>query len=176
MASNYGRNFGFRRSDESLAIREGRFKTKAGAPGTLLLGSAVEIDSAVPGFLKQCAAAPAAVTGLRGILVQEEDHLDSVFNGSMNGHDSIDLGISKPDQPATFWSGPGLKVWFKNTPAYNRGTRSRGAVTLLSGTLALGAGLGWDGSKWVVTDGSVTPIWMYITQFAAGYAEAVLDF
>lgn len=176
MASDYGRNFGFRRSDESLAIREGRFKTPVGTAGAVLLGSAVEIDAAAPGFVKKCAANPAAITSLRGLLVQEESHIDSVFNGSLNGHDSIDLGISKPDQPTTFWSGKGLKVWFRNTPAYDRGTRHRDAVTMLSGTLAIGAGLGWDGSKWIVTDGTTTPIWMRITHFAVGYAEAVLDF
>ena len=99
MASDYGLNFGFRRSDESMATREGRFKTPA-AGDPLLIGTAVEIDPATPGYLKASAAAAAAVSGLRGILVQEESHLGSIFalgqgGAEFGGHDSLDLGVAK---------------------------------------------------------------------------------
>ena len=179
MASDYGLNFGFRRSDESMATREGRFKTPA--TGTaLLLGTAVQLDPANEGRLKQCAANAAPKSGLSGLLVQEESHLGSIFQASpLLGHDSLDLGTAKLDQLSTMWAGVGTKVWFKNTPAYSRGTRSKDAVTIVTLTgVALGDDLGWDGTKWVEADGTTVKPWMTVTNIvsAAGYCEAVLTF
>jgi hypothetical protein len=183
MASDYGLNFGFRRSDESMATREGRFKTPAtGSP--LLQGSAVELDPAKPGYLKQSAAAPAPITGLRGLLVQEESHImSSVFVPAPGlGHDSIDLGACKLDQLSVMWAGVGTKVWFRNTAAYSRGTRSKPAVTMVDVTgLVVGDNLGWDGSKWVEAAGLPTA-WMTVTLVsgtaatAGAYVEAVVTF
>lgn len=181
MASDYGLNFGFRRSDESNATREGRFKTPA--TGTaLLLGTAVQIDPASPGYLKQCAANAAPVTGAFGLLVQEESHLGSVFAASpLLGHDSIDLGTAKLDQLSTMWGGPS-KIWLKNTPAYSRGSRSKGAVSIWTPTgVAVGDQLGWNGTKWVKYVSGTTPAWMTVTAIntatsGAEYCEAVLNF
>lgn len=175
MASDYGLNFGFRRSDESMATREGRFKTPAtGTP--LRMGSAVELDPANPGYLKQCAAGATAVSGLRGLLVQEESHLGSVFDAAPYlGHDSFDLGTAKLDQLSVMWAGVGTKVWFRNTDAYNRGTRSRGAVEMVTEAgLAIGDQVGWDGSKWVESTGDAA--WATVTAVAPDYIEAVLTF
>jgi hypothetical protein len=176
MASDYGLNFGFRRSDESMATREGRFKTPASGTA-LLLGTAVELDAATPGYLKQCAAAAPPQTGLRGLLVQEESHLiGSVFQAAPGlGHDSYDLGTAKKDQLSVMWAGVGTKVWFKNTVAYSRGTRSKAAVTLLDLTgVAVGNKLGWDGAKWIK---DATNGWMTVTLISGlTYCEAVVTF
>lgn len=177
-SASYGLNFGFRRSDESLAIREGRFRTPASG-NALLQGSAVEIDAATPGYLKQCAANPAPVTGLRGILVQEEDHIPLAFSAVPGaGHDSLDLGTCRKDQLSVMWCGPGTKVWFKNTPAYARGSRSKAAVSVLDLTgVAVGDSLGWNGTKWVKADGSTVPKWLTVTHISGtDYCEAVFTF
>ena len=174
MASDYGLNFGFRRSDESMATREGRFKTPAtGNP--LLIGTAVEIDPANPGYLKQCAASAAAVTGLRGILVQEESHISGIFDTGLLGHDSLDLGLAKKDQLSVMWAGVGTKVWFRNTGAYARGTRSKGAVSIavLAGVV-VGDSLGWNGTAWFEASGAAA--WLTVTNVATDYCEAVVTF
>lgn len=175
MASDYGLNFGFRRSDESMATREGRYKTPA--TGTALrMGTAVEIDGATPGYMKQSAANAAPVTGLRGLLVQEESHIFGVFD--VLGHDSYDLGVAKLDQLSVIWAGVGTKVWFKNTPAYSRGARSKPAVTMVDLTgVAVGDSLGWDGAKWVKADGTTVPKWLTVTVVSGtDYCEAVVTF
>lgn len=176
MASDYGLNFGFRRSDETMAIREGRFKTPVGS--ALRIGTAVEIDPTNPGYLRQCAANRPLVPGVSGLLVQEESHIGSIFDAAPNmGHDSYDLGIAKPDQLSVIWGGAGTKVWFQNTAAYARGNRSRAAVQMLDPTgLTVGDSLGWDGDTWVEADGTTIPAWLTVTAIntSNGYAEAVL--
>lgn len=175
MASDYGLNFGFRRSDESMATREGRFKTPA-TGSALLQGSAVELDQANPGYLKKCADGAVALSGLRGLLVQEESHLGSVFDAvPYLGHDSIDLGSCKLDQLSVMWAGVGTKVWFRNTAAYARGQRAKDAVEMVTETgVIVGDSLGWDGSKWVEKTG--TAAWMTVTSVSTDYVEAVLTF
>jgi hypothetical protein len=175
MASDYGLNFGFRRSDESMAIREGRFKTPA-TGSKLLIGSAVELDPANPGYLKACASGADALTGLRGLLVQEDSYIGSIFEAApFLGHDSLDLGLAKLDTLSTMWSGPGTKVWFKNTDAYSRFGREKDAVDIVVTTgLAVGESLGWDGSKWVESTGA--DAWMTVTAVSTDYCEAVLTF
>ena len=177
MASDYGLNFGFRRSDESMATREGRFKTPA-AGTALLIGTAVEIDPATPGYLKACAASALPVTGLRGLLVQEESHLGSIFEASPYlGHDSIDLGTAKKDQLSVMWAGVGTKVWFKNTAAYARGTRSKAAVNFVDLTgVAVGESLLWNGTRWASADATPTAAWLTVTALSTDYCEAVVTF
>lgn len=178
MASDYGLNFGFRRSDESMAVREGRFKTPTS--GAILLGSAVEIDPANAGRLKKSASNAVPLSGISGLLVQEENHImDEVFGTSR--HDSLDLGTGKLDQLSTIWSGKGTKVWFRNTDAYSRQGRTKDAVTLLDVSgLTVGNQLGWDGSKWVKVTGGITNAWLNVTLVsgsgATAYAEAVVNF
>ena len=172
MASDYGLNFGFRRSDESMAIREGRQKTPASG-NPLHLGTAVELDGANPGYLKQSAAATKPISGMHGLLVQEESHLTNALV-DVAGHDSYDLGWAKKNQLSTIWAGNGTKVWFKNTPAYSRGDRSKAAVTMVDLTgVAIGDFLGWDGTKWVE---SADAGWLAVTLVATNYVEAVLTF
>lgn len=173
MASDYGLNFGFRRSDESVSTREGRFKTPVGS--AIKLGSAVEIDPASAGYLKLSAANAAPVTGKSGLLVQEENHIPELFD--VPGHDSLDLGTAKADRLSIIWSGPGTKVWFRNTDAYSRGGRTKAAVEMVTETtLAVGDSLGWDGAKWVESDGTTIPHWLTVTAVSTDYVEAVVRF
>lgn len=154
MASDYGLNFGFRRSDESMAIREGRLKVPAA--GTFVQGECVVFDPANPGFLKRGAANEPAVPGYSGMLVQEE-----VWDRSIYGRqvlDSFALNEILNNRLATVWSGAGTKVWFKNTPAQ---TRVDGRVIAAAGllaspaTIAVGDRLGWNGTHWAEVDGAV---------------------
>lgn len=152
MASDYGRNFGFRRSDETMAIREGRQKVPA--TGAFKQGECVVIDPANPGFLKRGAASELPVPGYSGMLVQEEIWDRSVYGRQVL--DSFALDDVLNSRLATIWSGAGTKVWFRNTAAQ---TRVDGRVIAASGLLDTPSGmtagelLGWSGTKWaVVTD------------------------
>ena len=177
MASDYGLNFGFRRSDESMATREGRFKTPAtGDP--LLIGTPVQLDPAAPGYLKVCGAAAKPLSGGFGLLVQEENHIPQLFDRvDAMGHDSYDLGLARIDQLSVMWAGVGTKVWYRNTDEYTRGTRHKDAVTFLLLTgVAVGDQLAWDGSKWIEAAAADTA-WMTVTAVSGTtYCEAVLTF
>ena len=170
MASDYGLNFGFRRSDESMRVSEGRVRTPADAD--LQLGTCVEIDPADPTYLRQGAANVAARTGICGLLLQEEVMFRSIYE--QDGVDSYDLGVAKRDKLSVITSGPGVKVWFHNTPAEQRADgRAISAVTIfdfvndgagVAHTPVVGDQVGWDGAKWVVVDGAtVTEAHMEIT-------------
>ena len=173
MASDYGRNFGFRRSDETVRVSEGRFRTPA-TGAALLIGTAVEIDPDNPGYLKACAANAPLIPGVAGLLVQEEAHLLSVFQSDLV--DSYSLGVAKRNQLSVITTGAGTKVWFKNTPAENRiDGRDVTGVTIATTTgLTLGSTVGWDGTKWVAATGDAA--WMTVTDVNAdgGYFEGVL--
>lgn len=180
MASDYGLNFGFRRSDESMAVREGRLKTPVGS--ALKLGTAVEQDAAT-GFLKQSAANAAPKTGLHGLLVQEEDFITKMGSGyATQSWDSFDLGVALANKLSVVYAGAGTKVWFRNTASQTRADgRVTSAVTIVDVTgVAVGDGLGWDGSKWVKSDGGTTPHWLRVTAVSgsgsSAYVEAVLQF
>lgn len=174
MASDYGLNFGFRRSDESMATREGRFKTPA-TGNQLRQGSAVELDAASPGYLKQSAASATPVSGLRGLLVQEESHILSAFEET--AHDSYSLGLCKKDQLSVMWAGVGTKVWFRNTAGRTRFGRTAPAVTMVDLTgVAVGDSLGWDGTKWAKANGTTVQSWLTVTNTSTDYCEAVVTF
>lgn len=176
MASEYGLNFGFRRSDESMRTSEGRFRTPlTGAP--LLIGTAVQIDPAKPGYLMPSAANAPIVPGVAGILLQEEQHIGSIYGQPVETYDSFNFGVCKRNTLSVVTTGAGVKVWFKNSTAQNRvDGRTTSAVTIVDLTgAALGDTLGWDGAKWVKTT-TASAAWMTITAInsANAYAEAVL--
>jgi hypothetical protein len=176
MASDYGNNFGFRRSDESVIVREGRFKTPT--TPALQMGTAVQIDAASDGYLKACAANAALVPGFAGLLTQEEAHVRSLFDAAVI--DSYFLGVAKVNALSVINTGGGVKVWLKNTAEKTEPDgQVHAAVTMVdlsTGTPAVGDELGWDGSKWLKTNGStVTNGWMTITAISGTtYCEAVL--
>lgn len=176
MASEYGLNFGFRRSDESLRLSEGRLKTPVGS--ALKIGTAVELDAASPGYLKACAANARPVPGQHGLLVQEENFLRGTYD--VMGYDSFDNGVALPNKLSVVTSGAGVKVWYKNTTTTTRADgRVTNTVTMFTAAgLALGERLGWDGTKWVESDGTTIPHWFVITSIdvSGGYVEAVLTF
>lgn len=176
MASEYGLNFGFRRSDESYRSSEGRFRTPAtGSP--LLIGTAVQVDPANAGYMKACAASAPIVPGYAGLLVQEEAHIGSFYDMNTANYDSFNFGIAKKNQLSVITTGAGVKVWFKNTTAQTRvDGRSVSGVTIWTTTgVALGDSLGWNGTSWAkVTD--LTLAWMTVTAVntSTGYVEGVL--
>lgn len=172
MASDYGRNFGFRRSDESVRVAEGRFKTPASG-SALLNGTAVKIDASSAGYVVTCSANDPLVTGFSGILVQEEIHLPSIYG--VWPLDSYDLGTCKKDRLSVITSGAGTKVWFKNTASETRADgRSISAVTIWVTTgVAVGDFLGWNGTAWA-KETTAAEQWMVVTSVSGGYVEAVL--
>lgn len=176
MASEYGLNFGFRRSDESVRVSEGRFRTPI-TGSALLIGTAVQIDPANPGFLVACAANAPIVPGAAGLLVQEEIQFGSIYGQSIELLDSFSYGIAKKNTLSVLSTGAGTKVWFKNSAAQTRvDGRSISAVTICDLTgAALGDTLGWDGAKWVKTT-TASAAWMTVTAVstASGYVEGVL--
>lgn len=175
MASEYGLNFGFRRSDESYRSSEGRFRTPVGG-APLLIGTAVQIDPAAPGFVKVCDANAPMVPGVAGILVQEEQHIGSIYSQDVYTLDSFQYGIAKKNTLSVITTGAGTKVWFRNTNGQTRADgRVINAVTICNITgAALGDTLGWDGAKWVKTT-TASAAWMTITSIntATNYVEGV---
>lgn len=171
--SDYGLNFGFRRSDESMRRSEGRFRTPVGS--ALMLGTMVEIDPASAGYLKASAANGLLVTGFRGLLLQELDFERSYYESGPDTLDSFQKGVAKPNRLSVITSGAGVKVWFKNTAGVTRADgRVIAARTLATVTgVAVGDFMGWDGAKWV--EDAVNKV-MQVTDVnvAAGYFEATL--
>lgn len=175
--SDYGLNFGFRRSDESSrSAAEGRYKTPVGS--ALALGTAVEIDPANDGRLKQSAANPEWSTGFSGLLLQELDFERSIYESGPDALDSSQKGVAKANRLAVITSGPGTKVWFKNTPGQTRADgRVIAARTLVDNPagLAVGDHLGWDGAKWAkVADATTALMKVTYIKASANLVEAAL--
>ena len=175
MASDYGLNFGFRRSDESVRVSEGRIKTPATGP-LLLIGTLVTIDAANAGYLKVAPAAAPVVPGVTGLLIQEE-----VWDRSIYERDRVDsfvLGLCKPNRLSVISTGAGTKFWLKNSAAQVRADgRSIDAVQMFVPTgITIAGGLAWDGTHYInVAAGDPTQV-ATVTFFDAtkGLVEAVL--
>lgn len=179
MASDYGLNFGFRVSDESVRSSMGRVKTPKTGPN-LLLGTAVEIDPANPGYLRQAAASAKPRTGTCGLLVQEERWDAPVYDQAISFVDSFSLGVAYPNRLSVITNGPGTKIWLKNTGAQTRADgRVINAVTMFVSTgVAVGHGLAWNGSAWVnVADPTDATSFMEVSYYDASrnYLEAILQ-
>lgn len=174
MASDYGRNFGFRVSGEGLRLANGNNRTPASG-SALMIGTAVQVDADTEGYLKACASNAELVPGYSGLLIQEESHLPSIYDAQVV--DSYSRGISKLNTLSVISSGAGVTVWFKNTAAESREDgRAISAVTMtvLTG-VTVGAQLGWNGTYWVLVDGStVTQAWLTVTAVETDYVEAVM--
>lgn len=172
--SDYGRNFGFLRSDEHVRVSEGRFKTPVGS--SLLLGTVVEIDPASAGYMKQSATNPTFITGYCGLLLQELAWDRSIYDAPADGLDSYQLGVAKADRLSIITGGHGVKVWYKNTASETRADgRAISARTMFTAAgVAVGDVLGWDGSKFVEVAGGVTNAVMKVTEIDGAYVGAVL--
>jgi len=147
MASDYGLNFGFRVSDESVRTSNGRLKTPA-TGAVLLQGTLVQQDAAT-GFLKVAAASAPLAPHTCGLLVQEEVHDRSIYESEQV--DSFELNKTKKNRLSVITTGAGVKVWFKNTAAVTRADgREIDAVTMFVATnVAVGRGLAWNGTAYV---------------------------
>jgi hypothetical protein len=174
MASDYGLNFGFRRSDESLRNSEGRFRTPAGEDGIILLGTCVEIDPDNFGFVRVGAADVPARPGICGLLVQEEIMFRSLYEHA--ALDSFQVNYSQPNKLSVITNGPGAKVWFQNTPQQNRADgRVISAVTIVDlDGVSIGTGLVWNGSEWAAGTGDGVHMEVTEVNADAGYCEATL--
>lgn len=154
MASNYGPHFGVRRWDEDMATREGRFKLPT-TGSRLLIGTAIEIDFANPGYLKQSASGVKPRSGVAGLLIYEDQFLVNGPMGSINSPlrvDTSQLAFAQLGRYAVLTTGAGCKFWYKNVAA--RTTPDGFAFPALSpiaglgsGGVALGDYLGWNGTQ-----------------------------
>lgn len=175
MASDYGLNFGFRVSDETRRSSNGRMKTPVGS--ALRLGTAVEINPASAGYLKQAATGVKPRTGTSGLLVQEEIWDRPVYGQQLL--DSFSLGVALPNRLSVITNGAGTKVWFKNTGASTRADgRVIDAVTIFTAAnVAVGRGLAWGGTAWIdVADPTDATSFMEVSFYdaSAGLVEAYL--
>lgn len=172
MASDYGLNFGFRRSDESVRVSEGRLKTPV--TGTFRLGALVTFDPANPGRLMVAPANAVGEGASVGLLVQEEVWDRSIYE--TKHLDSYALSLARNDRPAVITAGAGTKVWFKNTAGSTRADgRVTQAVTMTDLTgVNLMDYLTWDGAKYI--KGTQANSMLRVTDLDSvnGYCEAVL--
>lgn len=167
--SDYGLNFGFRRSEPS--VREGRLRVPL--TGTLYQGDLVTYDKDAPGFLKLAAATSALQPGFTGLLEQEEGWDISAF-GAPNV-DSFSKGKALNGKPAVIHSGAGNKVWLKNTPTQTRfDGRVIAARTIITmaGVTAIGDELEWSGTAWIKKSAGAAVL--RVTFVGTDYVEAVL--
>lgn len=169
--SNYGRNFGFRRSGEDAATREGRIRVPK--TGDFRQGMLVEIDPANPGFLKKLAAGEGIVPGVSGLLIQHDGWIGSIHENP--GVDSRRYAKVRNGRLATIWSAQGVKIWVRNTPAETKfDDRAIDAVTVITATgLTIGSQVEWDGDKFVVA-ASGTPVGTVTATNGSDYAEIAL--
>lgn len=174
MASDYGLNFGFRRSDETMLVREGRLKVPA--TGTFRLGSLVEFDPAAAGYLKVAPASAVGEGGTVGLLVQEEVWDRSIY--APHTIDSYYLGIARNNRLGVIAAGAGAKVWFKNTAAQTRADgRVISAVSMVDFTTppAVGDYLTWSGTQFAKSGTGFADSMLRVTLTnGVDYLEAVL--
>lgn len=173
--SDYGVNFGFRRMDETMAIREGRLRLPA--TGTFHQGDLVVRDSATDGYLKAAANAEPAVKGMTGLLIQEEGWDYSIY-GESGIIDSYNRSSVRLGRLAQMVSGSGIKFWLRNSPDVVHPDRTiTGRTVLTETTVTVGTYLGWDGTKWVHNT-TAAQEHAVVTQISgattAAYCEAVL--
>lgn len=174
MASNYGRNFGFRRSDESVRVSEGRLRTPA--TGTFRLGMLATFDPAAPGYLKAADLNEVGEGGTVGLLLQEEQFIGSIYGKDVGLYDTFDIGVAKNNTLSVITSGAGTKVWFRNTDAQTRADgRAIAAVQMVDLTgVAIKDYLTWDGAKFVKGTEANSMLRVTAVDTANGFVEAVL--
>jgi hypothetical protein len=174
MASDYGLNFGFRRSDESmLSGREGRLKVPVAATDWKQ-GDFVTFDPANPGFMKKAAADTPIEPGYSGFVIQEDAWDVGIHeNQVMNSYYLADI---KPGRLAAIWTGAGAKVWMKNTDAVARiGGIARAAVNrfTMGGTpLVIGDYISWNGTTYVKAGSKAVAVARVTLSNGTNYIEA----
>lgn len=176
MASDYGLNFGFRRSDETMRSgNEGRLKVPAA--GTFHQGDVVTFDPANPGFIRMAPADSPIEPGFTGLLIQEEGWDTSIYQAAPG--DSFGRGMAKNGRLASIWTGAGLKVWLKNTAGQNRADgriiAARDVVdpAAMAG-LAIGDLLRWDSTRFAAGGTDANAFARVTLTNGVDYVEAVL--
>ncbi len=178
MASDYGFNFGFRRSDESMRTgTEGRQRVPAfanNAATTFKQGDLVTLDPANPGYIMKAPANAPVRPGFTGLLIQE-DAWDIPINGNQVV-ETVDLDVVHNEALCAIWTGAGLKIWLRNTPAKTaRGQRPRPAITKVTvAGLAIGDFLAWDGAKYIETATEAQAVAQVTLTNGVDYVEAVV--
>lgn len=165
--SDYGKNFGFRRSEPSY--REGRL----GVPDTGLFrqGDLVTLDPDTPGKLMLAPAGAPVVGGYTGLLIQEEGWDVSTFGPQVV--DSNNKGVVLNGKQAVVMTGAGLKIWLRNTAETTYHGRTFPAVTRVDLTgVALGDELEWNGTRYAAKASGAAVL--RVTATDVGYVEAVL--
>ena len=172
------RNFGIRRFTN--LVREGRFRGLAS--GTeLRLGTMVEIDSADTDRIRQATATAIGAGGDTttdscGILWYEHDsqNFNSPPFGGAAGQLPQDLDTAPNGRMVQVLSGPGAKVWLRNTDVNTTEPgltydNTRAAVNMVDGlgtatpSVEVGELLGWDTTGyWAVTT-TVTEAFLRVT-------------
>ncbi len=173
--SDYGLNFGFRRMDETMAIREGRLRLPAS--GTFHQGDLVKRDTSNDGYLAAASNTENAVKGMTGLLIQEEGWDFSIY-GESGITDSANKSAVRLGRLAQMVSGSGIKFWLRNTADVVNPDRTIAGRTVVTDTsVTVGTYLGWDGSKWV-HNATAAQEHAVVTQISGAgtsfYCEAVL--
>lgn len=165
--SDYGKNFGFRRSEPS--VREGRLGVPA--TGVFRQGDLVTYDPATPGKLRKAPAGSPVVGGYTGLIVQEEGWDVSYFGAPVV--DTNNKGLVLNGKPAVVMTGPGLKIWLRNTPETTYNGRTFPAVSRIVMTgVDPGDELEWNGTAYAVKASGAAVLRVTIT--GDNYVEAVL--
>ncbi len=175
MASDYGLNFGFRRSDESMRSgTEGRLKVPAA--GEFNQGDLVTFDPANPGFIGKAPAGTPVEPGFTGLVIQEEGWDTSIYEPIAG--DSFTRGRVRNGRLCSIWTGAGLKVWLKNTAAQNRADGraipARTRLTPAAVALPIGGFLGWDGTRFTAAAGAADAVARVTLTNGVDYVEATL--
>lgn len=175
MASDYGLNFGFRRSDESMRSgTEGRLKVPAA--GDFNQGDLVSFDPANPGFIKKAASGDPIEPGYTGLVIQEEGWDASIYEVPVG--DSFMRGKVRNGRLCAIWTGAGLKVWLKNTGSQNRADgraiAANDRLTAAAVALPIGGLLGWSGTQFDAAAGAANAVARVTLTNGVDYLEAVL--
>jgi hypothetical protein len=170
----YSRNFGFR-SFENI-VRRGRLRTPVGS--ALKIGAPVTLDAANPGRLKAAVAGAAAVGA--GVVVFEHIQVKGV-DAALAG--TADFDTVPANAYAQVVSGPGVKVWVRNTAEktlYDGRVIPVGSLLASSvnlGSLAIGAQLTPDGAgKFKVANGTTDGNWFTVESVNVSTATVELSF
>jgi hypothetical protein len=166
----YTRNFGMR-SFENV-VRAARFRVPT-TGDQFLIGTAVQLDSANPGFLKRPDAGqnPDATCGV--VVYEHITRTGDPFTTT-----ALDFELVPAGQYAQVMRGPGVKVWFKNTSeALSYDGKVRAGVDLVDLTgVSVGDGITVtaDGT-YVAVDTDEAP-WFIVEQVTDDGIEARFTF
>lgn len=172
--SDYGLNFGFRRSGDDSAVREGRYRVPVGET-VYHQGDLVTIDTSEEDLLTLAAAGARMEPGVTGLLIQEHE-LFSIHEVELGRHDDSSYrGVARQGYLATIWASEGEKIWLRNTPTETRpdGRVVPGRTVFNSAGVSKGSTLEWSGTAWRATTSGLPVLRVVEINDAGTYLEAV---